>query len=59
MLLILDGECELWQVGRVIVHGDTSGSVVGLVEKPSFEEAPSDTALIGRYILTPDIFDVL
>lgn len=30
-----------------------------LVEKPSLEEAPSDLAIIGRYILTPDIFDVL
>jgi UTP--glucose-1-phosphate uridylyltransferase len=30
-----------------------------LVEKPSAEEAPSDLAIIGRYILTPDIFDAL
>jgi UTP--glucose-1-phosphate uridylyltransferase len=30
-----------------------------LVEKPSREEAPSDLAIIGRYILTPDIFDAL
>jgi UTP--glucose-1-phosphate uridylyltransferase len=30
-----------------------------LIEKPSPEEAPSDLAIIGRYILTPDIFDVL
>jgi len=30
-----------------------------LVEKPTLEEAPSDLAIIGRYILTPDIFDVL
>ena len=30
-----------------------------LVEKPSVEEAPSDLAIIGRYILTPDIFDDL
>ncbi|MCW5959636.1 MAG: UTP--glucose-1-phosphate uridylyltransferase GalU [Pyrinomonadaceae bacterium] len=28
-----------------------------MVEKPSFEDAPSDLAIIGRYILTPDIFD--
>lgn len=27
-----------------------------MVEKPPFEEAPSDLAIIGRYILTPDIF---
>jgi UTP--glucose-1-phosphate uridylyltransferase len=30
-----------------------------LVEKPTVEEAPSDLAIIGRYILTPDIFDDL
>ncbi len=27
-----------------------------MVEKPKYEEAPSDLAIIGRYILTPDIF---
>jgi len=30
-----------------------------LVEKPPKEEAPSDLAIIGRYVLTPDIFPVL
>ena len=30
-----------------------------LVEKPSAETAPSDLAIIGRYILTPDIFEIL
>jgi len=30
-----------------------------LVEKPAREEAPSDLAIIGRYILTPDIFPAL
>ena len=30
-----------------------------LVEKPPMEEAPSDLAIIGRYILTPDIFPAL
>jgi UTP--glucose-1-phosphate uridylyltransferase len=31
--------------------------VKDMVEKPPFSEAPSDLAIIGRYILTPDIFD--
>jgi UTP--glucose-1-phosphate uridylyltransferase len=31
----------------------------GMVEKPLIEEAPSDFAIVGRYILTPDIFDLL
>jgi UTP--glucose-1-phosphate uridylyltransferase len=30
-----------------------------MVEKPKFEEAPSNLAIIGRYILTPAIFDIL
>ncbi|HEV3315890.1 MAG TPA: UTP--glucose-1-phosphate uridylyltransferase GalU [Candidatus Angelobacter sp.] len=30
-----------------------------LVEKPKLEEAPSNLAIIGRYILTPNIFDTL
>jgi UTP--glucose-1-phosphate uridylyltransferase len=33
--------------------------ITDLVEKPSAEDAPSDLAIIGRYILTPDIFDEL
>jgi UTP--glucose-1-phosphate uridylyltransferase len=28
-----------------------------MVEKPPFSEAPSDLAIIGRYVLTPDIFE--
>lgn len=33
--------------------------VSDMVEKPRAEEAPSDLAVIGRYILTPDIFEYL
>jgi UTP--glucose-1-phosphate uridylyltransferase len=33
--------------------------VTGLVEKPSAEEAPSNLAIIGRYVLTPDVFPIL
>lgn len=33
--------------------------VSGVVEKPTMERAPSNYALIGRYLLTPDIFGVL
>ncbi|MDQ3804938.1 MAG: UTP--glucose-1-phosphate uridylyltransferase GalU [Acidobacteriota bacterium] len=28
-----------------------------MIEKPPFAEAPSDLAIVGRYVLTPDIFD--
>lgn len=30
-----------------------------LVEKPSIEEAPSNVAILGRYIITPKIFEIL
>src|SRR5947209_2870147 len=33
--------------------------VTHLVEKPALEDAPSDLAVAGRYILTPDIFEIL
>ncbi|SHH67631.1 UTP--glucose-1-phosphate uridylyltransferase GalU [Clostridium grantii] len=33
--------------------------VKGLVEKPSKEEAPSNVAILGRYIITPKIFEIL
>lgn len=33
--------------------------VADMVEKPSIKSAPSDLAILGRYIITPDIFDVL
>ncbi len=44
-----------------IIDADPMGNDVhrvrGLIEKPSIEEAPSDLAIIGRYILTPGVFD--
>ncbi|MFT4134961.1 UTP--glucose-1-phosphate uridylyltransferase GalU [Microbacterium sp.] len=33
--------------------------ITGLVEKPKAEEAPSNLAVIGRYVLTPDVFEIL
>lgn len=34
-------------------------NIQNLVEKPKIEDAPSDLAIFGRYILTPKIFDLL
>ncbi|MEY3618732.1 MAG: UTP--glucose-phosphate uridylyltransferase [Actinomycetota bacterium] len=57
---------ELSRYGIVSPVGDerTVGGLaalpfVGVVEKPSVDDAPSDLAIIGRYALTPDIFDDL
>ncbi|MBL4902013.1 MAG: UTP--glucose-1-phosphate uridylyltransferase GalU [Desulfocapsa sp.] len=38
---------------------DTTFRVNGMIEKPSADVAPSNLAVIGRYILTPKIFDIL
>ncbi|WP_105035025.1 UTP--glucose-1-phosphate uridylyltransferase GalU [Cryobacterium aureum] len=33
--------------------------ITGLVEKPSTADAPSNLAIIGRYVLRPEVFDIL
>lgn len=43
----------------VVVPSDAQGAVAGLVEKPDAPSAPSNLASIGRYVLTPDVFDIL
>jgi len=46
----------------VISFESTSGNtfqVDEMIEKPSSSEAPSNLAIIGRYIFTPDIFEIL
>jgi UTP--glucose-1-phosphate uridylyltransferase len=48
---VIDAEPE-GDTGRVFRVRD-------MVEKPKPEEAPSDLAIIGRYVLTPDIFEEL
>jgi UTP--glucose-1-phosphate uridylyltransferase len=49
--------------GYGVIDADPMGKGVykirDLVEKPRAEDAPSDLAIIGRYILTPDIFEAL
>lgn len=42
-----------------IVRPGPGGSVAGLVEKPAPGTAPSTLASIGRYVLEPEIFDIL
>ncbi|MFA6654621.1 MAG: UTP--glucose-1-phosphate uridylyltransferase GalU [Bacillota bacterium] len=46
-----------------VIEGESLGNglwrITDLVEKPDADEAPSDLAVIGRYILPPDIFPIL
>ncbi|HYB91289.1 MAG TPA: UTP--glucose-1-phosphate uridylyltransferase [Candidatus Binataceae bacterium] len=39
--------------------GERLYELAGMVEKPSPDTAPSDLAIVGRYILTPDVFEFL
>jgi UTP--glucose-1-phosphate uridylyltransferase len=39
--------------------GERVSRIKGLVEKPDPQDAPSNMAIIGRYILEPEIFDFL
>ena len=43
--------------GKVLEDNVTE--ILGLVEKPSVEKAPSNEAVVGRYIIEPAVFDVL
>ena len=45
--------------GELINNSDIIYQVTNMVEKPKLNKAPSNLAIIGRYILTPDIFDIL
>ena len=45
-------------VGGIHIE-DRVYKVKNLVEKPSIEEAPSNVAILGRYIITPKIFEIL
>jgi UTP--glucose-1-phosphate uridylyltransferase len=45
--------------GELLDNSTNVYRVNSMVEKPSPAEAPTNLAIIGRYILTPEIFDVL
>ena len=45
--------------GNLINNSTDTYLISNMVEKPNTNEAPSNMAIIGRYILTPDIFDIL
>lgn len=45
--------------GNLIDNSDSIYRVSDMIEKPNPEDAPTNMAIIGRYILTPDIFDIL
>jgi UTP--glucose-1-phosphate uridylyltransferase len=54
---------ETRQYGIVAAERDSESDrvvrITGMVEKPAPEDAPSNLAIIGRYILPPEIFEIL
>ncbi|MGV6816020.1 MAG: UTP--glucose-1-phosphate uridylyltransferase GalU [Thiotrichales bacterium] len=54
-------EDEVFRYGVVAAEetGDRLWNVHGIVEKPAPEDAPSNVAVVGRYILTPHIFEMI
>src|SRR5919202_1907188 len=64
VIALLDvGRENIDKYGAVAIEPSEEGgdvvAVTGLVEKPPVEEAPSSLAVIGRYVLSPDVFEVL
>jgi UTP--glucose-1-phosphate uridylyltransferase len=53
------GAVAVEPAGDPAMDGDEVVRVTGLVEKPPAGEAPSTLAVIGRYVLAPEVFDVL
>jgi len=45
--------------GKLVDGTEDTYRITDMVEKPDPKDAPSNLAIIGRYILTPDIFDIL
>jgi UTP--glucose-1-phosphate uridylyltransferase len=45
--------------GNLVDNSNNTYQVTDMVEKPEEKDAPSNMAIIGRYILTPDIFNIL
>jgi len=45
--------------GHLVDNTSDVYRVTDMIEKPEPKDAPSNMAIIGRYILTPDIFDIL
>ena len=45
--------------GNLVDGTDDTYRVTDMIEKPDPKDAPTNMAIIGRYILTPDIFDIL
>ena len=56
---VSDAEINKYGVVDVATTKESVASVRGIIEKPTPAQAPSNLGVVGRYILTPAIFDLL
>lgn len=62
MVAVMDVHKDETSSYGIVTAGKDDGRLVtidGLVEKPNPQDAPSNIAVIGRYIIEPEVFDVL
>ena len=59
LLKVERSEISKYGIVDAIAAGNRTYELRGMVEKPAPENAPSDFAIMGRYVLTPDIFAIL
>ena len=62
LLLLEVPPTQISLYGAAVVEATDEADIVrvrGTIEKPPLDEAPSNLAVIGRYVLAPEIFDVL
>lgn len=62
MVAVMDVPRDQTSAYGIVTPGKTHGQkvdIAGLVEKPMPADAPSTTAVVGRYIISPSVFDTL
>src|ERR1700722_6342097 len=59
LLRVARSEISKYGIADAKAVGDRTYELHRMVEKPAPEKAPSEFAIMGRYVLTPDIFELL
>ncbi len=59
LMRVAQAEVSKYGIVEARPLGERRFHLTGMVEKPRLEQAPSDLAIIGRYILPPEIFSIL
>src|SRR5882757_76191 len=59
LLKVARSEISKYGIVDATAAGPRLFELHGLVEKPAIEDAPSDFAIMGRYVVTPEVFELL